>query len=39
MVKKDVQSENSEMLIISAAIEADINELNSPEDKHIFLKH
>ena len=36
MVKKSL-SDDEEMLIISAAIEADINELDSPSDKQEFL--
>ena len=38
MVKKSISNEQSEMQIISAAIEADINELDSADDRNEFLK-
>ena len=37
MVKESISNEQSEMLIISAAIEADINELESMQDRKEFL--
>jgi len=37
MVKKEIKHEKSDMLIISAAIEADISEFESAEDKSVFL--
>ena len=36
-VKKEVESKHSEIIIISAKIESEINELNSLEEKKIFL--
>jgi len=38
MVKKSIINEQAEMQIISAAIEADINELDSANDRKEFLK-
>ena len=38
MVKKSIINEDAEMLIISAAIESDINELDSSSDKQEFLE-
>ena len=38
LVHASIKTEKSEMLIISAAIEADINELESNEDRNEFLK-
>ena len=38
MVKKSISNEQSEMQIISAAIEADINELDSADDRNEFLQ-
>jgi GTP-binding protein YchF len=37
IIKEAVKDENAEVLIISAAIEADIAELESYEDKQVFL--
>ena len=36
-LKKAVEAENAEMLIIAAALEADIAELESNEDREVFL--
>ena len=37
-VKEAIKDENSDILIIGAAIEADINELDSYEDRQLFLE-
>src|SRR3546814_11510858 len=37
-IKEAISSENAELLMISAAIEADIAELDTYEDKQLFLE-